>query len=673
MTAPKTSPSTSLPDKHAGSPEDTPEGTPEEIQDISADAPEDAAITDTSDTTSDTEANASSVAGEEGTETDVETPIDTPEASQPDDADATFESARPPVSEDAAQGVSDVETASEPDPAGGTITTDAAADAAKVVQVQPGQRRGPGLKAVGRPGLKTGLKGPGSGRPGIKTTGPAGTGLRKQPSLTAPDRDATPPKAADSRPSPTETGRANGASGRPAAKGARATPASEKPARDRSPEDVQERANRRAAALARQAAEAEQASQNELDEVDPATLPVPKPKGKPPVKNARQKKEEKKTVVVQPPAQPARVKSRHWVTFFSFLLMVALPLAVAAWYLWHRAADQYASYVGFSVRTEEVGSSIEILGIATDVSGSSTSDTDILYEFLQGQELVGAIDADLDLRAIWAKANPDVDPIFAYHPPGTIEDLTSYWGRMVKIYYDPGTGLIDLRVLAFDPQDATAIATQIRDRSSAMINKLSAVAREDAIKYARDELSQAEDRLREARVEIQSFRNRTQLVDPTMQTQTQSGLIGALEGELANAQIELRLLQETARETDPRIRQTELKIEVIKQQIADERSELGLEGVDDNISVADLVGEYEILVVDLEFAQEAYTTALATFVSAQNEARRQTRYLAPHVNPTKAEKSQYPDRIQIMLLATLLLTLIWSVVTLTGYALRDRR
>lgn len=667
MTAPKTSPSTSLPDKHAGSPEDTPEGTSEEIQDISADAPEDAAITDTSDTTSDTEANANSVAGEAG----AETSIDTPEASQPDDADASFESARPTVSEDTAQGVSDVESASESDPAGGTTTT----DAAKVVQVQPGQRRGPGLKAVGRPGLKTGLKGPGSGRPGIKATGPAGAGLRKQPSLTVPDRDATPPKAADSRLSPTETGGANGASERHAAKEARATPASGKPARDRSPEDVQERANRRAAALARQAAETGQANQNELDEVDPATLPVPKPKGKPPVKNARQKKEEKekKVVVVQPPAQPARVKSRHWVTFFSFLLMVALPLAVAAWYLWHRAADQYASYVGFSVRTEEVGSSIEILGIATDVSGSSTSDTDILYEFLQGQELVGAIDADLDLRAIWAKANPDVDPIFAYHPPGTIEDLTAYWGRMVKIYYDPGTGLIDLRVLAFDPQDATAIATEIRDRSSAMINKLSAVAREDAIRYARDELSQAEDRLRDARVEIQAFRNRTQLVDPTMQTQTQSGLIGALEGELANAQIELRLLQETARETDPRLRQTELKIEVIKQQIADERSELGLEGVDNNISVADLVGEYEILVVDLEFAQEAYTTALATFVSAQNEARRQTRYLAPHVNPTKAEKSQYPDRIQIMLLLTLLLTLIWSVVTLTGYALRDRR
>lgn len=405
------------------------------------------------------------------------------------------------------------------------------------------------------------------------------------------------------------------------------------------------------------------------------SLPVPTPKVQPPVRKGKGKgnKEKPKIVVVQPTVASAGLKPRHWITFLSFLLMVALPVAVASWYLWNRAADQYASYVGFSVRTEEVGSSIEILGLSTDLSGSSTSDTDILYEFLQGQELVGAIDADLDLRGIWSKVDPDLDPIFAYHPPGTIEDLTAYWGRMVKIYYDPGTGLIDLRVLAFDPADATVIATQIRDRSSAMINKLSAIAREDAIGYAREELGQAEDRLKEARVSLQAFRNRTQLVDPTMQTQTQSGLIGALEGQLADAQIERRLLQETARANDPRIRQTELKIEVIKAQIAEERSELGLEGVDDNVSVADLVGEYEALAVDREFAEQAYTAALATFVSAQNEARRQTRYLAAHVNPTKAEKSQYPDRIQIIILLSLLLILIWSVTVLTGYALRDRR
>ena len=183
-----------------------------------------------------------------------------------------------------------------------------------------------------------------------------------------------------------------------------------------------------------------------------------------------------------------------------------------------------------------------------------------------------------EVRAIWSKANPDIDPVFAYHAPGTIEDLLKHWARKVKIYYDAGTGLIDLRVLAFDPDDAHLIATQIYDRSSAMINELSAISREDAIGYAREELTQAEDRLREARIAIQAFRNRTQIIDPTIQTQTQSGLIGALETQLAEAQIQLQLLLATARPNDPRITQGELKINVIQRQIASERAELGLEG-----------------------------------------------------------------------------------------------
>jgi capsular polysaccharide transport system permease protein len=377
---------------------------------------------------------------------------------------------------------------------------------------------------------------------------------------------------------------------------------------------------------------------------------------------------------VPPPAPAARARTRHWIVLFSFLLMVAAPVSLTGWYLWTRAADQYASNVGFSVRKEEVGSAIELLGGITEISGSSSSDTDILYEFLQSQELVAAVDADLDLRRIWARGNPDTDPVFAYHPPGTIEDLQAYWARMVRIYYDSGTGLLDLRVLAFDPQDAHAVATRIYARSSAMINQLSAVAREDAIGYAREELTQAEDRLREARVAIQAFRNRTQIIDPTIQTQTQSGLIGALESQLAEAQIELQLLRATARDSDPRITQTELKIEVIERQIASERAELGLENdASGGSSVADLVGEYEALAVDLEFAQQAYTAARATFDAARNEARRQSRYLAAHVSPTRAERAQYPDRVMILGLIALFLTLFWAVTVLVAYALRDRR
>ena len=174
---------------------------------------------------------------------------------------------------------------------------------------------------------------------------------------------------------------------------------------------------------------------------------------------------------VRPPASRSRLRSRHILVVFSFLLLVVGPTAVSAWYLWTRAADQFASYVGFSVRTEDVGSAINsILGPLSLGESSSAPDAEVLYQFIQSQDLADAVDKKLDLRGIWSKAGPDADPVFSYHPPGTIEDLLDHWERKVKVSYDRNTGLIELRVLAFTPGDAKAIAEEIFARSSEMIN-----------------------------------------------------------------------------------------------------------------------------------------------------------------------------------------------------------
>jgi capsular polysaccharide transport system permease protein len=138
--------------------------------------------------------------------------------------------------------------------------------------------------------------------------------------------------------------------------------------------------------------------------------------------------------------------------------------------------------------------------------------------------------------------------------------------------------------------------------------------------------------------------------------------------------IEQDLLRETTRAGDPRIESAARRIRVIEGRIAAERQKLGIgtEGSTGN-AFADLVGEYERLVVDREFAERAYTAALAGYDAALAEARRQSRYLAAHVRPTLAERAEYPERLILLSVTGLFLFLIWSVVVLVGYSLRDRR
>lgn len=421
------------------------------------------------------------------------------------------------------------------------------------------------------------------------------------------------------------------------------------------------------------AGQSAQAAQSEAPDTTEtsAARPVPAPQQRPapPAPAAAPNAE----TPIAPPARPARPKRRHWFVLLSFLLVAVAPVGIAAFYLWTRAADQYASNLAFSVRSEEQSSAVELLGGITDLSGSSSSDTDILFSFLKSQELVSKVNARVDLARIWSVVSVEEDPIFAYDPSGTIEDLLSHWDRKVKIVYDSGTRLMELRVLAFDPDDAQAVAQAILDESTEMINRLSAIAREDAIKYSRDELEVSIERLKEARLSLTQFRNRTQIVDPSIDTQNQMGVLVTLQQQLADSLIELDLLADTTRNDDPRIAQANRRVEVIQARIEAERKKLGLgTGDEGGVVFADLVGEYESLIVDREFAETAYTSALATYDGAIAEARRQSRYLAAHIQPTRAQQAEYPERLRITLLIALFSFLTWGILSLAYYSLRDR-
>jgi capsular polysaccharide transport system permease protein len=377
----------------------------------------------------------------------------------------------------------------------------------------------------------------------------------------------------------------------------------------------------------------------------------------------------------RPMARPARVKRRHWGLLASFLLIVVLPVAATGIYLRGWAVDQYASILGFTVRSENTTSASDLLGGlgATLGATSGSRDSDILFEFIRSQELVAAIDAELDLRGIYSRHQAE-DPVFGFDPSGTVEDLTTYWQRMVRTSYDASSGLIELRVLAFTPEEAQAIAAAINAQSTTMINNLSAIARNDATRYAREDLDLALERLKTAREALTAYRVENQIVDVAADIQGQMGLLANLQAQLATALIDMDLLRSTTSDSDPRMSQARSRIAVIEARIEEERRKFGTAGSGPgDRSYAATVGEFERLTVDREFAESAYIAALSAFDVARAEANRQSRYLAAYVGPTLAERSEFPRSLLLTGLVLMFSFLIWSILCLIYYSLRDRR
>ncbi|MFT5066363.1 MAG: capsular polysaccharide transport system permease protein [Reinekea sp.] len=394
-----------------------------------------------------------------------------------------------------------------------------------------------------------------------------------------------------------------------------------------------------------------------------------------PAKPAAPKKPVEPQLVIRPLAKKAKQRPRHWGLLCAFIIVVFLPVGATSWYLWERAVDQYASTIAFTVRSEDISSAADLLGgLAPSLGGGGgTADSDILYEFIRSQALVTQIDKELGLRGYYSRNIKD-DPIFGFDPDGTIEDLTAYWLRMVRTSYDAGSGLMELRVLAFDPDEARAIATAIFDNSTVMINNLSAIAREDATRYAREDLVLAVERLKQARESLTAFRISSEIVDPTADIAGQMGLLNLLQSQQVEALIEFDLLNNSTREGDPRLEQARRRIDVIEDRIREERQKFGVgSGDSKDKSYAETIAEFERLAVDREFAEQAYAATLSAFDAARAEANRQSLYLAAYIQPTLAERAEFPNRPLLVGIVALFSFLAWAIMALVYYSLRDRR
>lgn len=374
-----------------------------------------------------------------------------------------------------------------------------------------------------------------------------------------------------------------------------------------------------------------------------------------------------------PMAKAARMRSRHWGVLISFAVVVLLPLILIASYIWVVADDRYTSTVGFTVRQEEGLSGTDLLGgLATLTGGGATKEGDVLYEFIRSQGIVAQIDKTLGLREYFS-SHWTSDPAFALRPGATIEDLHGYWGRAVRVSYDQGTGLTELRVITFDAAMAQAIAVEIVAESQEMVNRLNEQARADAIRYADIELEDAQARLRAARAALTEFRTRTQIVDLQADIQARMGVVSNLQQRLASELVAFDELGGTTGTDDPRYIQAQRRIGVIRDRIAQERDTFAnTEVLSTGEDYPTLISEFEGLTVDAEFAEEAFRAALTTRDSARANAARQSQYLVTYITPTRAESAEYPQRFTIMGLVALFVSLGWGIAVLVYYSIRDK-
>ncbi|MGK9050360.1 RkpR, polysaccharide export protein [Neorhizobium petrolearium] len=375
----------------------------------------------------------------------------------------------------------------------------------------------------------------------------------------------------------------------------------------------------------------------------------------------------------------SRLRPRHIAIISGFLGLVALPAVLTSLYMAFIAADQYHSSSSFSVRSIESSQPADILGMFSQASSGSTfSDSYVLLDFIRSERMVQAVDEAFGLDSVFAPRG--LDYFYGIGQDRPIEDKLEYWRSMISVNFDHTSGIMELEVKAFTPEDSQKIAAFVIAQSEKLVNELSLSARNEVLKVAQSEVRMAEERLSNARMALRIYRDSSQEADPVEGAKLATQLVASLEQQLVQLKTELSTALTQMGENTPRVRVMRSQIASLEKQIEQERQRFGSgsaskQGRMASAAFTDVAGriqQYETLETDREFAERAYTSALAGLEKARIEANAKQRYLAVFIQPTLSELAQYPSRILNSILVFLGALLAWGVVVMGYYNIRDR-
>ncbi|MBW7922890.1 MAG: capsule biosynthesis protein [Rubellimicrobium sp.] len=367
----------------------------------------------------------------------------------------------------------------------------------------------------------------------------------------------------------------------------------------------------------------------------------------------------------------ARRRQRKVASLFTRLFfLVLLPTIAVGWYFAAIATPMYATDSAFVIQQTQPQGALPGFGSLLQGTAMATQqDSMAVQDYLTSREAMMRLDADGAFRDHFSQ--PSIDPIQRLPEGATSEDLYKIYRDRVRISYDPTEGIIRMEVVAADPATSQAFSEELIRYAEEQVDQMSLRLRDAQMEDARAAYQAAEDRRSDALQAWLAAQEQAQQIDPVGETAARTTQISALETERQQLQLQLEQRLSVARPNEAQVENLRSQITNIEGLIANLRTQM---------TQADTAGSsLAARNTELRLAEENYTfqtlmvqQALAAMETARVEANRQVRYLATGVPPVAPDVATYPRVFENTLLAFLVFSGIYLMLSLTASILREQ-
>ncbi|OCX65363.1 capsule biosynthesis protein [Thioclava sp. SK-1] len=348
---------------------------------------------------------------------------------------------------------------------------------------------------------------------------------------------------------------------------------------------------------------------------------------------------------------------------------VFLPTLAAAYYYYVMATPMYATKTEFVIQKADGLGGAGMSSLFSGTQLATNQDSVTVQSYLQSRDAMLRLDADQGFKAQFQQ--DFIDPLQRLDPDASNERAYKLYKRNVKIGYDPSEGVVKMEVVAPEPEESKNFSEALISYAEEQVDQLTSRLREDQMKGARESYADAERKVFDAQSKVLTLQEQVGIIDPVSESSLVMSQVSAFETQLQQKRLELGQLQDNTRPNAARVAGVQGDIARLETLISNLRSQL-TQRTSDTASLASVTGDLRIAEAELQTRQLLLSQAAQQMETARIEANKQVRYLEMGVRPVAPDEPTYPRSFENTLVAFLIFSGIYLMLSLTASILREQ-
>lgn len=347
---------------------------------------------------------------------------------------------------------------------------------------------------------------------------------------------------------------------------------------------------------------------------------------------------------------------------------VFLPTILAGWYYYAIATPMYSTKSEFLIQSADGGGGGGPLSGLIPSQLANSQESIAVQSYLTSKDAMIRLDEALGYKRHFAK--PEIDAIQRLDADTTNEAAHKVYKKNIKIGYDPTEGVVRMEVIAADPIVATDFSKALISYAEERVDELSQNIRNDAMEDARRNLERAKVERREAQENLIRLQE-VYSADPTEQLAALRTQITSYDQQLLEKKLALQALLDNPRPNQAKVDGARGDVRRLQDVLTGLNARM-IEADSSGLSLVQQSTEIELARADLATADAFLQSALQGEKQAALEAGRQVRYLTVPVRPIASDAPSYPRKFENTILAFLIFSGVYLMVSLTSSILREQ-